>query len=128
MKIALSNIQLFLFSFAPILTNNKTNDCFWRVVRAQLVLYKNYKEFSEKIFREYIKHFNSSCFYLVWIVEVFPPRNAHGVVHKRNLPQTVMSPIPDLRSGLDDPSIPTAFQGKFRRSLCCVAPLSLMIV
>ncbi|XP_045470895.1 patronin isoform X5 [Harmonia axyridis] len=34
--------------------------------------------------------------------ENFPPRNMHGVVHKRNLLQTVMVPIPDLRSGLDD--------------------------
>lgn len=42
----------------------------------------------------------------------FPPRNAHGVVHKRNLLQTVMTPIPDLRSGIDDPTNPTAFQGK----------------
>lgn len=43
-------------------------------------------------------------------VEGYPARNAHGVVHKRNLPQSVMSPIPDLRSGLEDvPSSP--FQG-----------------
>ncbi|GJQ85734.1 hypothetical protein Trydic_g12140 [Trypoxylus dichotomus] len=42
--------------------------------------------------------------------EVFPPRNAHGVVHKRNLPQSVMAPIPDLRSGLDDPTVVQAFQ------------------
>lgn len=43
-----------------------------------------------------------------------PPSNLHGVTHKRNLLQTVMAPIPDLRSGLDDPttSDPTAFQGK----------------
>ncbi|KAJ8916210.1 hypothetical protein NQ315_016349 [Exocentrus adspersus] len=39
-----------------------------------------------------------------------PPSNAHGVVHKRNLLQTVMAPIPDLRSGLDDSNNPTAFQ------------------
>ncbi|XP_023310472.1 patronin isoform X3 [Anoplophora glabripennis] len=39
-----------------------------------------------------------------------PPSNAHGVTHKRNLLQTVMAPIPDLRSGLDDPTNPTAFQ------------------
>ncbi|XP_044752936.1 patronin isoform X10 [Coccinella septempunctata] len=32
----------------------------------------------------------------------FPPRNMHGVAHKRNLLQTVMVPIPDLRSGIDD--------------------------
>lgn len=44
-------------------------------------------------------------------VEGFPARNAHGVVHKRNLPQSVMSPIPDLRSGLDDPPTSPAFQG-----------------
>ncbi|XP_031344044.1 patronin isoform X4 [Photinus pyralis] len=42
--------------------------------------------------------------------EGFPARNAHGVVHKRNLPQSVMSPIPDLRSGLDDPASSSAFQ------------------
>ncbi|KAF5275691.1 hypothetical protein FQA39_LY06803 [Lamprigera yunnana] len=42
--------------------------------------------------------------------EGFPARNAHGVVHKRNLPQSVMSPIPDLRSGLDDPTSSPAFQ------------------
>lgn len=42
--------------------------------------------------------------------EGFPLRNAHGVVHKRNLPQSVMSPIPDLRSGLDDIS-PSTFKG-----------------
>lgn len=43
-----------------------------------------------------------------------PASNSHGVMHKRNLLQTVMAPIPDLRSGLDDPttSDPTAFQGK----------------
>ncbi|XP_071052762.1 patronin isoform X4 [Onthophagus taurus] len=42
-------------------------------------------------------------------MESFPPRNAHGVVHKRNLTQSVMSPIPDLRSNLDDPAV-QAFQ------------------
>ncbi|CAG9862690.1 unnamed protein product [Phyllotreta striolata] len=39
--------------------------------------------------------------------EGLPHTNAHGVVHKRNLLQTVMAPIPDLRAGIDDP---TAFQ------------------
>ncbi|XP_044267986.1 patronin isoform X9 [Tribolium madens] len=42
--------------------------------------------------------------------EGFPPRNEHGVAHKRNLLQTVMTPIPDLRSGLDDPAASAAFQ------------------
>ncbi|XP_030749576.1 patronin isoform X3 [Sitophilus oryzae] len=42
--------------------------------------------------------------------EGFPARNAHGVVHKRNLLQPVVTPIPDLRSGLDDPASPVAFQ------------------
>ncbi|XP_025830608.1 patronin isoform X4 [Agrilus planipennis] len=42
--------------------------------------------------------------------EGFPARNAHGVVHKRNLLHSVMSPIPDLRSGLDDSSASSAFQ------------------
>ena len=48
------------------------------------------------------------------LLEVFPPRNAHGVVHKRNLPQSVMAPIPDLRSGLDEASaaLGQPFQGK----------------
>ncbi|CAH2005388.1 unnamed protein product [Acanthoscelides obtectus] len=36
--------------------------------------------------------------------------NLHGVTHKRNLLQTVMVPIPDLRQGIDDPDDPTAFQ------------------
>ncbi|KAL1491179.1 hypothetical protein ABEB36_011818 [Hypothenemus hampei] len=36
--------------------------------------------------------------------EEFPVRNAHGVVHKRNLLQPAMAPIPDLRSCLDDAS------------------------
>ncbi|CAG9771821.1 unnamed protein product [Ceutorhynchus assimilis] len=36
--------------------------------------------------------------------EGFPARNAHGVMHKRNLLQPVMVPIPDLRSGSDDPA------------------------
>lgn len=45
---------------------------------------------------------------------MFPPRNAHGVVHKRNLPQSVMAPIPDLRSGLDDPSM-QVFQGNHKQ-------------
>ncbi|XP_065163737.1 patronin isoform X3 [Atheta coriaria] len=36
--------------------------------------------------------------------EGYPARNAHGVAHKRNIPPTkVMTPIPDLRSGLDGP-------------------------
>ncbi|XP_074040441.1 calmodulin-regulated spectrin-associated protein patronin isoform X3 [Leptinotarsa decemlineata] len=39
-----------------------------------------------------------------------PSSNAHGVMHKRNLLQTVMAPIPDLRSGIDDPADPSAFQ------------------
>lgn len=30
-------------------------------------------------------------------------RNSQGVAHKRNLPPTVVTPIPDLRSGLDTP-------------------------
>ncbi|XP_017772472.1 PREDICTED: patronin isoform X3 [Nicrophorus vespilloides] len=42
--------------------------------------------------------------------EGFPARNAHGVAHKRNLPPTVMTPIPDLRSGLDDIVAPQPFQ------------------
>ncbi|CAH1117780.1 unnamed protein product [Phaedon cochleariae] len=42
--------------------------------------------------------------------EVMPPSNLHGVIHKRNLVQTVMAPIPDLRSGIDDHADPTAFQ------------------
>lgn len=45
--------------------------------------------------------------------EGFPARNAHGVVHKRNLLQPVVAPIPDLRSGLDESTtVATAFQGK----------------
>ncbi|XP_057664944.1 patronin isoform X8 [Diorhabda carinulata] len=43
-------------------------------------------------------------------VEGLPQSNAHGVMHKRNLLQTVMVPIPDLRSGIDDPADPSAFQ------------------
>ncbi|XP_057665161.1 patronin isoform X33 [Diorhabda carinulata] len=42
--------------------------------------------------------------------EGLPQSNAHGVMHKRNLLQTVMVPIPDLRSGIDDPADPSAFQ------------------
>ncbi|XP_066144047.1 patronin-like isoform X5 [Euwallacea fornicatus] len=42
--------------------------------------------------------------------EGFAARNEHGVVHKRNLLQPVMTPIPDLRSGLDDSTAVTAFQ------------------
>ncbi|XP_049822135.1 patronin isoform X4 [Aethina tumida] len=40
--------------------------------------------------------------------EGYPPSNEHGVVHKRNLVQAVVTPIPDLRSGLDDAA--AAFQ------------------
>ncbi|CAH1102590.1 unnamed protein product [Psylliodes chrysocephalus] len=39
-----------------------------------------------------------------------PQSNAHGVMHKRNLLQTVMAPIPDLRAGINDPADPSAFQ------------------
>ncbi|XP_050505728.1 patronin isoform X2 [Diabrotica virgifera virgifera] len=42
--------------------------------------------------------------------EGLPTINLHGVTHKRNLLQTVMAPIPDLRSGIDEPADPTAFQ------------------
>ncbi|CAH0557676.1 unnamed protein product [Brassicogethes aeneus] len=42
--------------------------------------------------------------------EGLPPSNEHGVVHKRNLMQPVVTPIPDLRSGLDDVAAATAFQ------------------
>ncbi|XP_072388108.1 patronin isoform X5 [Diabrotica undecimpunctata] len=42
--------------------------------------------------------------------EGLPSINLHGVMHKRNLLQTVMVPIPDLRSGIDEPADSTAFQ------------------
>ncbi|XP_060518088.1 patronin isoform X3 [Cylas formicarius] len=42
--------------------------------------------------------------------EDFPARNAHGVVHKRNLLQPVVNPIPDLRSGIDNPTSSATFQ------------------
>ena len=50
-------------------------------------------------------------YYYMLRVESFPARNSQGVTHKRNLPQSVVTPIPDLRSGLDDPTQATAFQG-----------------
>lgn len=59
--------------------------------------------------------------YAFGTIEVTAPlSNSHGVTHKRNLLQTVMAPIPDLRSSLDDPttSDPTAFQGKEFYSVC----------
>ncbi|XP_076270911.1 calmodulin-regulated spectrin-associated protein patronin isoform X4 [Rhynchophorus ferrugineus] len=42
--------------------------------------------------------------------EGFPARNAHGVVHKRNLLHPIVTPIPDLRSGLDGAASSNAFQ------------------
>uniref|UniRef100_A0AAR5PKB9 Patronin n=1 Tax=Dendroctonus ponderosae TaxID=77166 RepID=A0AAR5PKB9_DENPD len=51
-----------------------------------------------------------SCVRDKFSAEGFPVRNAHGVVHKRNLLQPVVAPIPDLRSGLDESTAATAFQ------------------
>lgn len=51
-------------------------------------------------------------------VDVHPVRNNQGVVHKRNLVQAVISPIPDLRSGMDDTSAAGAFQGN--STTCCI--------
>lgn len=51
-------------------------------------------------------------------VDGIPQSNAHGVMHKRNLLQTVMAPIPDLRAGINDPADPSAFQGNFFLFYC----------
>lgn len=52
----------------------------------------------------------------------YPMCNTQGVMHKRSVLQTVVSPIPDLRSSLDDTTAPQAFQGKiFFKCLCTPA-------
>lgn len=59
----------------------------------------------------------------------YPLRNTQGVMHKRSVLQTVVSPIPDLRSSLDDTTAPAAFQGNiYVVSTALCMPASLIFI